>query len=115
MDDYKITAACIDSSATRSDHCERRECIFKCRHLGKSVEKARSRVWISIRLRIVKALHGLVSSGRCFQMHLRPTLRRMGFEPSLHDDNLWVLKDERNSFICISVYVDDLMISGKQP
>ena len=48
-------------------------------------------------------------------MRLRSTLRSMGFEPSLCDDNLWVLKDERDSLICISVCVDDLMISGKQP
>ena len=39
-------------------------------------------------VRILKALHGLVSSGRCFQMHLRSTLRSMIFEPSSHDDNL---------------------------
>ena len=66
-------------------------------------------------VRIIKDFHGLVSSERCFQMHLRSTLRAMGFEPSLHDDNLWVLKDDDDSLIYISVYVDDLMISGKQP
>ena len=66
-------------------------------------------------MRITKALRGLVSYGRCFQIHLRSILRAVGLDPSLHEHNLWVYEDESGSIICISAFVDELVISGKQP
>ena len=65
-------------------------------------------------VRIIKSLYGLAGSGRSFQLHLRSTLRAIGFESSLHDENLWVLKEEDGSLMYISTFTDDLMMAGRR-
>ena len=66
-------------------------------------------------VRIIKSIYGLAGSGRSFQLHLRSTLRNLGFEPTLHDKNLWVLKKADGSLVYISAFVDDLLLSGRRP
>ena len=61
-------------------------------------------------VRIVRALHGLVSLGRCFQGHLRSALRNFGIRPSMCNENLWILQEKDGSLTCISAFVDNLMI-----
>ena len=38
-------------------------------------------------VRILQSVHGLVSSARSFQLHLKATLYDIGFSPSLYDEN----------------------------
>ena len=35
----------------------------------------------------------------------------MGFAPTLCNKNLWILKEETNSLVYISIYVDGVLIS----
>jgi len=63
---------------------------------------------------ISKALYGLHSSGLRWSEHLADVLREMGFFTSHCEKDIW-LRDMGDHYEYIAVYVDDLMIVGKDP
>ena len=62
---------------------------------------------------IIKSIYRLVSLGYYFQLYLRATLCEIGFTRSFYNENLWVLKKDNRTLTCISIYVDDVLISLK--
>jgi len=63
---------------------------------------------------ISKALYGLHSSGLRWSERLADVLREMGFFTSHCEKDIW-LRDMGDHYEYIAVYVDDLMIVGKDP
>ena len=63
---------------------------------------------------IVKALYGLRSSGARFHEKFADTLRDMGYTPCKADPDVWI-KDCDTHYEYVCVYVDDLMVMGKDP
>jgi len=63
---------------------------------------------------ISKALYGLHSSGLRWSERLADVLREMGFFTSHCKKDIWI-RDMGDHYEYIAVYVDDLMIVGKDP
>jgi hypothetical protein len=63
---------------------------------------------------IEKALYGLRSSGARFHEKFVDTLRDLGYSPCKADPDVW-LKDCGTHYEYVCVYVDDLMVMGKNP
>jgi len=63
---------------------------------------------------ISKALYGLHSSGLRWSERLADVLREMGFFASHCEKDIWI-RDMGDHYEYIAVYVDDLMIVGKDP
>ena len=67
-------------------------------------------------IRINRALYGLATSGRAFHEFLADTLRRIGFEPTRADQDLWYkLSDDGTHYEYVATYVDDIIIAAKEP
>jgi hypothetical protein len=63
-----------------------------------------------------KGLYGLKTSGNCWHAHFAATLYRMGFTPTRFDPNVWMKRREDSSgYDYISTYVDDFLITAKDP
>lgn len=69
------------------------------------------------RLAIVrKGLYGLKTSGNRWHAHFASTLYKMDFIPTRFDPNVWIKKRSDNSgYDYISTYVDDFLITAKDP
>jgi hypothetical protein len=69
------------------------------------------------RLAIVrKGLYGLKTSGNRWHAHFAATLYKMNFIPTRFDPNVWIKKREDGSgYDYISTYVDDFLITAKDP
>jgi len=65
-------------------------------------------------LKIVKALYGLISSGKCWHDRLFDVLSDMGFTPSKAESDIW-MRAQGDHYEYIAVYVDDLAIASKDP
>ena len=63
---------------------------------------------------IIKALHGLQSSGARFHEQLADVLRNEGFKPTLADADLWI-RDAGDACECVCICVDDVIFVGKNP
>ena len=63
---------------------------------------------------IDKALYGLKSSGLRWHQRLVDVLRDMGFPMSKADPDVW-MRQNKNIWEYIAVYVDDLAIAAKDP
>lgn len=69
---------------------------------------------------IVRALYGLKSSAKAWRSHLCNTLKTMGFEHSLADNDVWLRKSTNSDgsnahYSYILVYVDDILIVAHKP
>ena len=68
---------------------------------------------------IIRALYGLKTSANAWRNHLCTTLKDMGFQFSLADNDVWLRKDIRsdgtNYYTYILVYVDDILICSHDP
>ena len=63
-----------------------------------------------------KALYGTTRAEACWHDHLFDVLKKMGFNPSKGDPDVWMRPPEDNScYEYIAVFVDDLAISAKDP
>jgi hypothetical protein len=62
-------------------------------------------------LRLCKALYGLRHAPRAWNAKLDSTLRRMGFEQSLHEAAVY-RRGNGGNVLLVRVYVDDLVIIG---
>ena len=63
-----------------------------------------------------KALYGTKIAGACWHDHLFDLLKKIGFNPSKADPDVWMRPAEDNScYEYIAVYIDDLDISVKDP
>ena len=58
-----------------------------------------------------KALYGLKQGPRAWYSRINDHLLRIGFTKSLSEFTLYV-KDKGNSFLIVSLYVDDLLVTG---
>lgn len=61
--------------------------------------------------RLHKSLYGLKQAPRCWFAKLSIALKAYRFQQSLSDYSLFVMQ-QRDSFLVVLVYVDDLLISG---
>ncbi|HEY9706698.1 MAG TPA: reverse transcriptase domain-containing protein, partial [Oculatellaceae cyanobacterium] len=66
------------------------------------------------RLIVAKALYGLKSSSARFHEHLSVTLKKLGFQPSKADTDLWI-KLKKDHYEYIARYVDDVIVFSKDP
>ena len=68
---------------------------------------------------IVRALYGLKSSANAWRNHMCATLKEMGFDHSLADNDFWMRKDTKPDgtfyYSYILVYVDDILIVSHAP
>ena len=63
-----------------------------------------------------RALYGLKTASRSFHEFFGDTLRRMGFNPTRADQDLWYRKAEDHSgYDYIATHVDDIAIAAKRP
>jgi len=69
------------------------------------------------RLAIVrKGLYGLKTSGNRWHAHFANTLHSMGFSPTRFDPDVWLrMRDDESGYDYISTYVDDFLITAKNP
>ncbi len=65
-------------------------------------------------LQIVKALYGLVGSGRAYHDHFADKMRDMGFVPSKADPEIW-MRDAGDIYEYVSIYTDDLCCAMRDP
>jgi hypothetical protein len=63
---------------------------------------------------IDRALYGLRTSGACWHDRFADTLREIGYSPCKADPDIW-LKDAGIHYEYVCVYVDDIMMVGKNP
>ena len=68
---------------------------------------------------IVRALYGLQTSANAWRTHMCSTLKEMGFEHSLADNDFWLRRDMKPDgtpyYSYILVYVDDILIVSCSP
>ena len=62
-----------------------------------------------------KALYGLSTSARAWNLELGDSIRRMGYTPTRADPDLWIKKNEDGKYEYIATYVDDLIMVSKDP
>jgi Reverse transcriptase (RNA-dependent DNA polymerase) len=63
---------------------------------------------------IFKALYGLRSSGLCWYQRFADVLRAIGFYPTRVESEIW-MRENDGLYEYIAVYVNDLLITGKDP
>ena len=59
-----------------------------------------------------KASHSLKTSERKFWEFLEDVLRKMGYNPARHENNVWI-KPREDVYVCIENHVDDFMLVAK--
>ncbi len=65
---------------------------------------------------IKKSLYGLKSSGAQWHAHFAMTLHTLGFSPTRFDNDVWIkLREDGTGYDYISTYVDDFLITAKDP
>ena len=65
---------------------------------------------------IKKALYGLATSARQWNLTLGDVIRKMGFTPSRADPDLWIKESgNKDTYEYIATYVDDIIIVSKDP
>ena len=65
---------------------------------------------------IMRALYGLSTASRAFHEFLGDCLRRMKFNPTRADPDLWIRKSpDYDGYDFIATHVDDLLIAAKNP
>ena len=66
-------------------------------------------------LKLNKALYGLKQAGREWNETLNNTLRKMDFRRLISEPCLYIMENESKEVLCIvAVYVDDILLIGKQ-
>lgn len=66
------------------------------------------------RMIIDRGLYGLATSSASFHEKLASTLRKLGFQPSEVDFDLW-MRDKGDHWEYVACYVDDLLVFSKDP
>ena len=62
------------------------------------------------------ALYGLPTAALSFHDFLADTLRRIGFIPSIADQESWIIKsDDHKGYDYLAAHVDDLIVTAKRP
>jgi hypothetical protein len=67
---------------------------------------------------VEQALYGLPTSANRWHQHLAESLRRLGFEPTRYDQDVWYIKRKDTKdpgYDYIGTHTDDLMIVAKDP
>jgi hypothetical protein len=65
---------------------------------------------------VKKGLYGLKTSGNRWHAHFANTLHSMGFIPTRFDPDVWLrLRDDKSGYDYISTYVDDFLITARDP
>jgi hypothetical protein len=62
--------------------------------------------------RLKKALYGLKQAPRSWYEKIDSFFLQLGYNRSKNDPNLYTMKDEQGCIVLISLYVDDLIITG---
>ena len=65
-------------------------------------------------LEVIKALHGLPTSGNRWHAHLSHTLREMGFKPTRFDPDVWIRGGE-GSYDYIGTHTDYVLVVAVEP
>ncbi|KAG8478195.1 hypothetical protein CXB51_027990 [Gossypium anomalum] len=64
--------------------------------------------------RLKKALYGLKQAPRAWYDRIDAYLSRLGFTKSISEPTLYVKKDEKETLLIVSLYVDDLLVTGSK-
>ncbi|KAG8480419.1 hypothetical protein CXB51_025096 [Gossypium anomalum] len=64
--------------------------------------------------RLKKALYGLKQAPRAWYDRIDTYLSRLGFEKSLSEPTLFVKKSKEETLLIVSIYVDDLLVTGSK-
>ncbi|KAG8492723.1 hypothetical protein CXB51_010438 [Gossypium anomalum] len=64
--------------------------------------------------RLKKALYGLKQVPRAWYDRIDACLSRLGFTKSISEPTLYVKKDENETLLIVSLYVDDLLVTGSK-
>ncbi|KAG8497019.1 hypothetical protein CXB51_008248 [Gossypium anomalum] len=64
--------------------------------------------------RLKKALYGLKQASRAWYDRIDAYLSRLGFTKSISEPTLYVKKDEKETLLIVSLYVDDLLVTGSK-
>jgi hypothetical protein len=65
---------------------------------------------------IKKSLYGLKSRGAQWHAHFAKSLYKMGFQPTCFDHDVWIRnRGDNTGYDYISTYVDDFLITAKDP
>ncbi|KAG8498675.1 hypothetical protein CXB51_005061 [Gossypium anomalum] len=64
--------------------------------------------------RLKKALYGLKQAPRAWYDRIDAYLSRLGFTKSISEPTLYVKKDEKEALLIVSLYVDDLLVTGSK-
>jgi hypothetical protein len=65
---------------------------------------------------IKKSLYGLKSSGARWHAHFAKSLYTLGFKPTRFDNDIWLkLRGDGSGYDYISTYVDDFLITARDP
>ena len=70
--------------------------------------------WAGKRVKIDKALYGLIGSCSSFHSHLCKQLYKIGFRPSKADSDLWI-REQDDHYEFVGKYSDDLLVMYKDP
>ncbi|KAG8484776.1 hypothetical protein CXB51_021144 [Gossypium anomalum] len=62
--------------------------------------------------RLKKALYGLKQAPRAWYDRVDASLSKLGFEKSLSEPTLYVKKSKDKTLLIVSIYVDDLLVTG---
>ncbi|KAG8481821.1 hypothetical protein CXB51_027173 [Gossypium anomalum] len=64
--------------------------------------------------RLKKAMYGLKQAPRAWYDRIDSYLSRLGFEKSLSEPTLFVKKSKEETLLIVSIYVDDLLVTGSK-
>ena len=71
---------------------------------------------MSLKLKKKKALYGLATSARKWNLDLGDKLRSFGFMPSRVDPGVWIKEaDDESHYEYVATHVDDIIIASKDP
>jgi hypothetical protein len=88
-------------------HRELLETVYVEQPLGYVKEGSESKVY-----KLRKALYGLKQAPRAWYSKIEKYFAKEGFEKCPHEHTLFVKHDDKNNWLIVSLYVDDLIFTG---
>jgi len=69
-----------------------------------------------VKVQLFKSLYGLKQAGELFYQNLRDKIIKTGFQPLIHDQCVYIKRNEATGAVTIIIcYVDDVIVTGNDP
>jgi hypothetical protein len=69
-----------------------------------------------VKVQLLKSLYGLNQAGELFYQNLRDKVIKAGFDPLIHDQCVYIKRNEATGAVTIIIcYVDDVIVTGNDP